>query len=127
MTNEDKSIGKIETKKISDSAMINENYFVGLLWSEPDINYTEYQSVIESEHLIHNVWRFYYQLGKQMYLDGVKKFDPITIQMKVKEYGLESQFNKFGGLDTIDDSVSLVMRTQKTLNIMQRKCKETSS
>lgn len=88
--------------------MINENYFVGLLWSQPDVNYTEYQSTIEPEHLIHEVWRFYYQVGKQMYLDGVKKFDPITIQMKIEEYGLKSQFDKFGGLDTIEDSISLV-------------------
>ena len=95
--------------------MINENYFVGLLWSEPDINYTEYQAVIESDQLIHEVWRFYYQLGKQMYLDGVKKFDPITIQMKVKEYGLEAEFNKFGGLDTIEDSVSLVKANSENI------------
>ena len=95
--------------------MINENYFVGLLWSEPDINYTDYQAVIESDQLIHEVWRFYYQLGKQMYLDGVKKFDPITIQMKVKEYGLEAEFNKFGGLDTIDDSVSLVKANSENI------------
>ena len=115
MTSKKKSIGKIETQKISDSAMINENYFVGLLWAEPDVNYTEYQSIIEPEHLIHEVWRFYYQLGKQMYLDGVKKFDPITIQMKVKEYGIETQFDKFGGLDTIDDSVSLVKANSENI------------
>lgn len=95
--------------------MINENYLVGLLWSEPDINYTDYQAVIESDQLIHKVWRFYYQLGKQMYLDGVKKFDPITTQMKVKEYGLEAEFNKFGGLDTIEDSVSLVKANSENI------------
>ena len=99
---------KTEAKKISDKAMINENYFVGLLWSNPTTYYTDYQSKIDSDHLIHGVWRFFYQLGKQMYLDGVKKFDSVTVQMKVKEYGLEREFEKYGALETIEDSVRLV-------------------
>lgn len=97
-----------EIKRIADTAMINENYFVGLLWSDPIVNYTDYQSKIESDEFIHGVWKFYYGLGKRMYLDGVRKFDTITIQMKVKEYGVEAEFEKYGGLNTIEDSVSLV-------------------
>lgn len=102
------SEGMREIRKIADSAKINENYFVGLLWSEPMKNYTDYQGQIDAGQFIHEVWRFYYKLGQQMYLDGVKKFDVITTQMKVKEYGLELEFKNYGGLDTIEDSISLV-------------------
>lgn len=102
------SEGMREIRKIADSAKINENYFVGLLWSEPMKNYTDYQGQIEASQFIHEVWRFYYKLGQQMYLDGVKKFDVITTQMKVKEYGLELEFKNYGGLDTIEDSIALV-------------------
>ena len=109
------SEGMKEIREIAESAKINENYLVGLLWSDPAINYTDYHSKIDYEQFIHGVWKFYYQLGKQMYLDGVKKFDVITTQMKVKEYGLETEFKKYGGLDTIEDSVSLVK--SNTINI----------
>lgn len=104
-----------EIKKISDKAMINENYFLGLLWSDPVMYYTEYLNQIESDQLIHGVWKFYFELGKKMYLDGVKKFDAITVQMKAKEYGVEKKFEEYGGLETIEDSVSLVKSNDENI------------
>lgn len=104
-----------EAKRISEQAMINENYFDGLLWSNPTVYYADYSNTIEAEHLIHGVWRFFYDLGRRMYNDGVKKFDPITIQMKVKEYNVEKEFDKYGGLDTMEDSISLVKANSENI------------
>lgn len=113
-TKTDKSVQK-EINEISANAMINENYFIGLLWSDPITYYTDYNNRIENNHLIHKVWRFFYELGRKMYLDGVKKFDPITIQMKMKEYGLSEEFEEYGGLETIEDSVSLVKSNSENI------------
>lgn len=111
-----KKVAKDEIKKISDKALVNENYFIGLLWADPIVNYTDYHNKIDNTHLIHDVWRFFYELGKKMYLDGVKKFDPITTQMKVKEYNLELEFENYGGLNTIEDSISLVKANSENIS-----------
>ena len=116
MAEKKKTAEQKEVDKISEKAMINENYFVGLLWSDPMKYYTDYQNKIEDSHLIHNVWKFYYELGKKMYLDGVKKFDTITIQMKVKEYNLDTEFESYGGLETIEDSTSLVKANSENIS-----------
>lgn len=103
-----KEVAEKEVEKISKNAEINEAYFVGLLWSNPFENYGEYTDTISQDEFIHDVWGFYYELGRRMYEDGVQKFDDITVHTKVKEYGIEDDFTQWGKMVTIDDAVSIV-------------------
>lgn len=101
-------IAKKEGEKINKNAEINEAYFVGLLWADPFTNYNEYNDIIAQDEFIHDVWGFYYELGRRMYDDGVKKFDDITVHTKIKEYNIEDSFNEYGQMTPIDDAVSIV-------------------
>lgn len=103
-----KEIAKKEVEKINKNAEIYEAYFVGLLWADPFNNYGEYRNLISQDEFIHDVWGFFYELGGRMYDDGVQKFDDITVHTKVKEYGIEEDFTKYGKMDTIDDAVNIV-------------------
>lgn len=97
-----------EGKKINKKAEINEAYFAGLVWDDPYEAYASYSDTLAMDEFIHPIWGFYFELGRRMYLDGIKTFDPITVQTKVKEYNVEEDFKKYGGLDQIEDAVSIV-------------------
>ncbi|GIN25486.1 DnaB-like helicase C-terminal domain-containing protein [Bacillus sp. FSL W8-0445] len=103
-----KELVKREVKEIREKASINEAYFVGLLWSDPFNNYSEYSELINQEEFIHDVWGFYFELGRKMFDEGIKQFDDITVHTKVKEYNIMDDFEKFGKMTTIDDAVSIV-------------------
>lgn len=103
-----KELAKKEVKKISSQAEINEAYFVGLLWANPFESYGEYCDTISQDEFVHDVWGFYYELGRRMYSEGIKTFDVITVKMKVKEYNIENDFEEYGQLRPVDDAVSIV-------------------
>lgn len=103
-----KDLAKIEVEKISRQAEITEAYFTGLLWANPIEAYGEYSDNINQDEFIHNVWGFYYELGRRMYKDGIKKFDDISISKYVKDLGVETAFEEYGGITTIDDSIDIV-------------------
>lgn len=103
-----KDIAKREVEKINKTAEINEAYFVGLLWADPFNNYGEYADMISQDEFIHDVWGFYYELGRRMYSDGIQKFDDISVHTKVKEYNIEDGFIEYGKMAPIDDAVSIV-------------------
>lgn len=99
---------KKEVEKINKNAEINEAYFAGLLWADPFNHYAEYGDAISQDEFIHDVWGFYYEIGRRMYSDGVKTFDDITVHTKIKEYGVESEFEEYGKMRPIDDAVNIV-------------------
>lgn len=101
-------IAKREAEKIKTSAEINESYFVGLLWSNPHVYYGDYADTMSEDEFIHPVWAFYFDLGRRLYMEGIQKFDDITVHTKVKEYNINDDFQKFGKMVTIDDSVNIV-------------------
>ena len=103
-----KEIAKRELVEINKKAEINEAYFTGLLWSDPFNNYGEFHDIFTMDSFIHDVWGFYFELGRRLYEDGIKQFDEITVKTKVKEYNLVEEFNSFGKMDTIEDAVSIV-------------------
>lgn len=103
-----KDVAKREVDKLNKQAEINEAYFVGLLWLEPFDHYSEYSEIISQDEFVHDVWGFYYELGRKMYSDGIKSFDDITVHTKVKEYNLVEEFNKYGKMETIDDTIGIV-------------------
>jgi len=97
-----------EMKKINKNAQINEAYFVGLLWADPFNNFAEYNDTVSQDEFVHNVWSFYFELGRKMYKESIRTFDRITVATKVKEYNLIEEFDEFGGMDTIEDAVDIV-------------------
>src|SRR5437764_15078461 len=99
-----RDLAKIEVEKISRQAEVNEAYFAGLLWANPFEGYGEYADTMSMDEFMHDVWGFYYELGRRMYSDGIKTFDAITVKMKSKEYGVEKELEEYGGLRTIDDA-----------------------
>src|SRR5690606_14656769 len=40
--------------------------------------------------------------------DGVQKFDEITVNIKVREYGIEEEYKNFGKMKTIKDVIKIV-------------------
>lgn len=103
-----KEVAKKEVDRISRNAEINEAYFVGLLWADPYNHYSEYADTTSQDEFIHDVWGFYYELGRLMYMDGIKQFDDITIHTKVKDLNMIDKFDEYGGMTPIDDAVSIV-------------------
>lgn len=88
-------------------AEVNEQYFVGLLWSDP-LNYADYVENLDESEFMHKNWGFYFDLGLKMYKEGIAKFDRITVHMKVKEYGVNDLFTEHGKLKAIEDTSNIV-------------------
>jgi len=103
-----KDLAKKAVEKIKRSAEINEAYFVGLLWANPFEGYGEYHDGIAQDEFFHDVWGFYYELGRRMYSEGIKNFDTITVQKYVKEWNVEKDFTEYGGIRVVDDAVNIV-------------------
>jgi len=103
-----KELAEKEVASISKKAEINEAYFVGLLWANPFDAYSEYSDNISEDEFIHDVWSFYYELGRRMFGDGIKTFDEITVAKYVKDLGVEKEFKEYGARNTIDDAVNIV-------------------
>lgn len=104
-----------EGEKIRAQAEVNEAYFVGLLWSNPSEHYDLFGGKVVAKDFLHRVWGFYYGLGKVLFDKGIRQFDDISVHSAVKEIGAEKLFDKYNGLDTIEEAVSLV--SQNELNI----------
>lgn len=105
-----------EVNKINKSAEINEAYYVGLLWSNPSINYGDYVDTLSEDEFIHDVWAFYFEFGRKMYLDKIKTFDTITVKTKAKDYGILSEFEEFGGMAQIEDAVDIVKENAENID-----------
>lgn len=103
-----KDIAKKEVETINKRAEINEAYFIGLLWSDPYNNYGEYKDSISQNEFIHEVWGFYFELGRLMYEDGIQNFDDITVHTKVKDYNVQDDFDKYGKMKTVYDAIDIV-------------------
>lgn len=107
-------------------AEVNEQYFVGLLWSDP-LNYSEYMDKLDESEFLHKNWGFYYDLGLKMYKEGIAKFDRITVHMKVKEYGVNDLFNEYGKSKAIEDTASIVEDNIKNIDYYYETIKRNST
>jgi replicative DNA helicase len=110
-----REIATKEVTKLNQQAKINEAYFAGLVWHDPFSTYSEYVDTLSMDEFVHDVWGFYFELGKRMYKEGIRTFDDITVHTKVKEYNVEEDFKKYGGLDTIEDAVEIVKHNSENV------------
>ncbi|QPK89867.1 hypothetical protein IEN91_05360 [Bacillus velezensis] len=114
-----------EAKILNKEAKITESYFAGLMWSNPFDNYAVYGDTISQDEFVHSIWGFYFDLGRRMYEDGIKSFDDISVVTKVKEYGLDDEFESHGGFEPIDDAVSIVKEHSDNIEAYYEKIKKT--
>lgn len=97
-----------EIQNIRELADVNESYFVGLMWSNPIECYSNYGSKIESDDFLHRHWGFFFGLGKMLYKKGLQKFDDISVNATVQEYGVRTAFDEYGGLDVMYELIDIV-------------------
>lgn len=103
-----KSKSKEEIENIRKLADVNEAYLVGLLWNNPTENYSLYGNKLESSDFLHRQWGFYFGLGKKLYEKGLKKFDDISVNATVEEFGIRDLFDEYGGVETMYDLTNIV-------------------
>lgn len=106
MTKESK--GMTEVKSIKRLADVNESYLVGLMWANPTESYSLFGHKIESVDFIHKQWGFYFGLGLKLYKKGLEKYDDISVNTVVEEFGVRELFNEYGGLETMYDLINIV-------------------
>lgn len=96
-------LAKQEVENIHKQAEIDEAFFIGLLWNNPVDGFGKYESKLTGDDFRHEVWGFYFDLGKIMYNEGISVFDKATTVSKAKENGLDEDFLHFNGYKTIQD------------------------
>lgn len=88
----------------------HESILCGYMWSNPNL-YQKYKAhkVVRST-FTEAVWYFYFNLGFEMYNEGIRDFDDVTVysyvSSKPKEVGKKSYmdaYNDYGGYDTISE------------------------
>lgn len=122
-----KEEAKQNAREIRELAEINEAYLIGLLWGDPLNNYSVYGNKIAKDEFIHDVWAFYYELGKQLYDDGVKNFDDITVYSKAKALNVALEFEQFGGKNTIDEAVDIVSGNELNIEYYYQSLKKNNT
>lgn len=104
-----------DLEKIRKMAEISEAYFVSLLWFNPE-NYYLYEGQIDSTHFITPSWEFMFNLGKELNKRGYKKFDDITVYRVCTELGIDKQFEKFGGYDSVNEVMEVVTEYEENID-----------
>ncbi len=107
---------KDEVEAIRSLADVNESYLVGLMWANPIENYSLYGEKMESKDFLHKQWGFYFGLGKKLYQKGLKVFDDISVNATVMEFGTKDLFDKFGGLETMYELISIVKENDENVD-----------
>lgn len=99
-------------KEFVEASFIHESMLCGYMWSNPSL-YQKYKShKIVRETFTEQSWYFYYNLGFEMFNNGIREFDDVTVytyvSSKPKEVGKKSYidaYNDFGGYETIQELI----------------------
>lgn len=87
-----------------------EGTFVFCLWKQPDL-YSDYVKINENNDktLLTEDGEFYYSLGKQLYKQGYKSFDNVSIYTYLEDKkNLKEHFEELGGYRAVEELRSLV-------------------
>jgi replicative DNA helicase len=95
-----------------DPSKIHESIFIGYLWRTPQL-YEKYKlHNIKSSTFTEQLWFFLFYIGREMYNNGIRSFDDITVYSfltsRPKEEGKKSWFeyyNENGGYSLIEDLI----------------------
>lgn len=97
-------------KEFTENSFVHESVLCGYMWSNPNL-YQKYKNhKIVRSTFTESVWFFYFNLGFEMYNEGIRDFDDVTVytyvSAKPKEVGKKSyidSYNDFGGYETIQE------------------------
>lgn len=96
----------------TDPSKIHEQLFIGFLWSNPSF-YEKYKKhKISRGTFTDDVWHFYYYIGKEMFDNGIRTFDDVTVysfltsrpKLKGKK-SLFDEYDNYGGYDVIEELI----------------------
>jgi hypothetical protein len=103
MSKESKMPKKVK-EKLQKEIMISEAYFTALFFNNPDLYNFYPEDKINTKTFQNPSWGFWFGLGRYMYIEKkVKIFDDISVIRYVKELGLESKYEEYGGFETIEE------------------------
>lgn len=97
-------------KNFVEPSKIHESMFVGYLWKNPLLfdKYKIYE--ISNATFTTDVWSFYYYVGREMYINGVRKFDDTTVYtflvsrpQEAKKTPWHEIYNEYGGFSTMEE------------------------
>lgn len=97
-------------EKINKDRQKVECCFVFSCWDEPDL-YEDYKDVNQGKDktLLNEDAEFYWELGRMMHEQGVKKFDAITIDAFLSSNdSFRKKFDSYGGYNTVRELGNLI-------------------
>ena len=97
-------------KELTEGRNAVEASFIFCLWKQPDL-YDDYSSINENndETIKTEDGIFYYSLGKQLYKQGFKAFDNVSVYTFLEDKPtVKKHFDKLGGYKTVEELRSLV-------------------
>ena len=97
-------------KELTEGRNAVEASFIFCLWKQPDL-YSDYSSINENndETIKTEDGIFYYSLGKQLYKQGFKAFDNVSVYTFLEDKPtVKKHFDKLGGYKTVEELRSLV-------------------
>lgn len=97
-------------KELIEGRNAVEASFIFCLWKQPDL-YSDYSSINENndETIKTEDGIFYYSLGKQLYKQGFKAFDNVSVYTFLEDKPtVKKHFDKLGGYKTVEELRSLV-------------------
>lgn len=97
-------------KELTDGRNAVEASFIFCLWKQPDL-YSDYGALNDNndETIKTEDGTFYYSLGKQLYKQGFKAFDNVSVYTFLEDKPtVKKHFEKLGGYKTVEELRSLV-------------------
>ena len=97
-------------KELTDGRNSVEASFIFCLWKQPDL-YSDYGTLNDNndETIKTEDGIFYYSLGKQLYKQGFKAFDNVSVYTFLEDKPtVKKHFEKLGGYKTVEELRSLV-------------------
>ena len=97
-------------KELTEGRNAVEASFIFCLWKQPDL-YSDYSSINENndETIKTEDGIFYYSLGKQLYKQGFKAFDNVSVYTFLEDKPtVKKHFDKLGGYKTVEELRNLV-------------------
>lgn len=95
-------------KEIKNYKLACEANIVSCLWKDPEF-YNTYDS-LKLDDFIHNQWKVYWVIGKEIYTKENKPvLDDVTVGLYLEKHPrLKTQYEKYGGYETISKAQSYV-------------------
>jgi len=88
-----------------EEVQIAESYLCGLFWNKPEYYDLYTEDKISNKTFLNPVWAFFFQLGRHMWNNEIRKFTDITAYESLKQLNpkMLKKYEYFGEFQTIED------------------------